>query len=275
MKISIEQANKLLEALQGGVAVVADEQLADTDYDAKTLLHTINENLAAVLRPQIEQQIKPAMESNFTGRYNGALRAAATRLFGVAKKDMDDLSLDQIITKCKEAASNNVEQADAETRTIIETAVHNYEQQLETLKASYEQQLQTERERYTQKDIAARCLSIIDKLPRKGGDLMEQAEMLQHKMQSAYDVRYNEATKRLEFYKEGKLAVLDNNQPLTDEDFARMWAAKAGILVNDTRHISPADVKAGQQGAYTSGVIQTNDASANTAMDAIVAWAEQ
>lgn len=273
MKISIEQANKLFEQLQVDAAVVADEQQADESIDANMLLQVLNTHFSTTLRPQIEQQLKPTLESGFTGRYNGALRAAASRLFGISKKEMEDLSLEQILTKCKEAALGNLEQTDAETRAIIETAIQGYEQQLEELKTSYEEQLNTQREKYLQKDITTRCLSIIQQLPRKGGDLQEQAEMLRHKMQNSFELRYNEATQRLELYKEGKPAVAENNQPVSDEDFARMWAAKAGILVNDTRHISPADVKAGQQGAYASGVIQTNDTSAST-MDAIVAWVE-
>jgi hypothetical protein len=55
-----------------------------------------------------------------------------------------------------------------------------------------------------------------------------------------------------------------------------MWAEKAGILVNDTRHISPADVMAGQQGAYATGILSIeNEAAADNSMDAIVAWAGQ
>lgn len=275
MNISIEQANKLLSALLDGVAVVADEQEADETVDTDTLLHTLNENLVTTLRPKLEAELKPGFESNFVGRYNGALRAAATRLFGVAKKDIEDLSLDQILAKCKDTFEGNIVQMDAETRTMLETAVQGYEQQLEALKAMYEQQLEAERSKYQQKDIAARCLSIIEKLPRKGGDLQEQAEMLRYKMQSMYEVRYNEEAKKLELYQEGKPVVSDNNQPVNDEDFARMWATKAGILVNDTRYISPAEVKAGQQGAYPSGVIQINEASADGAMEAIAAWTEQ
>ena len=95
-------------------------------------------------------------------------------------------------------------------------------------------------------------------------------------MHATFEVRYNEEKKQLEFYKEGKPVVSDNNAPITDEDFARSWAEKAGILVNAPRHITPADVKAGQQGAYASGVISLSEEDAqDDAMEAIAAWAEQ
>jgi hypothetical protein len=61
---------------------------------------------------------------------------------------------------------------------------------------------------------------------------------------------------------------------VSDEDYARNWADKTGILVHDTRHISPADVMAGQQGMYGTGIVHlSNEDTANNGMDAIVAWA--
>lgn len=272
MKISIEQANKLLAALQVDAAVAEDEHEADAGIDTDTLVKQVNQTIAASLRPVIEAQLKPEFESNFMGRYSGTLRAAVTRIFNIPKKDIDDLTVEQVVAKCK-AVAETLPQAEAERLAMLEVAVHGYEQQLEELKTGYEQRLDAERQKQLQKDITARCLSLIERLPRKGGDLYEQAEMLRHKMQMVYDVHYNEGTKALEFYKDNQPAVQDNNQLVSDEDFARMWAAKAGILVNDTRHILPADIKAGQQGTYGSGVIHTGDIQANDAMDAIVAWA--
>ncbi|MBZ0310585.1 MAG: hypothetical protein K8I82_31290, partial [Anaerolineae bacterium] len=58
-----------------------------------------------------------------------------------------------------------------------------------------------------------------------------------------------------------------------DEDFAREWAERAGILVKDNRHISPADVQAGQQNGFMSMLTDT-DEQAPGAMNAIEAWAE-
>ena len=274
MKISIEQANKLLAALQVDAAVAEDEHEADTGIDTDTLVMQVSQNMAASLRPAIEAQLKPEFESNFMGRYSGTLRAAVTRIFNIPKKEIDDLTVEQVIAKCK-AVAETLPQPEAERLAMLEVAVQGYEQQLEDLKAGYEQRLEDAYRKQLQKDMMARCLSLIEKLPRKGGDLYEQAELLRHKMHTAYDVRYNENTKVLELYNDDQPAVHDNNQLLSDEDFARMWATKAGILVNDTRHISPADVKAGQQGAYSSGIIQTGDRQADSAMDAIVAWAGQ
>jgi hypothetical protein len=275
MKLSIEQANKLLSALPAGVVVVADELEADTDIDTDALLASMQKEMSDSLRPTLEESLKPTLESAFTGRYLGALRSAAQRVFSVPKRELENMSIEQVLAHCKGALDVLSNQTDEQRQTKLELAIQDYEAQLEQLKADYEQQLGTERARYTERDITARCAAIIGALPRKGGDVQEQADMLRYKMQAAYEVQYNEQRKQLEFYKDGKQVVNEQNQPLTDEDFARTWATKAGILVNDTRHVKPADVLAGQQGAYGTGIVTlAEDSPEGNGMDAIAAWAE-
>lgn len=274
MNISIEQANKLLAALAGNVAVVADEQQADANADTDALIASINENITTSLRPTLEEQMKPLIEGNYLGRFTGTMRAAMYRIFNIPRKELESLNIEQMVTKCKQMVDAQIAQTDTERQQAAETAINGYEAQLQQIKDNYETMLSAERNKQTQRDITARCMSLLEKLPRKGGDIAEQAEMLRYKMQSAYDIRYSETDKRLEFYKEDKPVFTDNNQPLSDESFARMWAEKAGILVNDTRHISPADVKAGHSSGYGSGVIIAQTTPDN-AMEAIVAWAEQ
>ncbi len=270
MKLSIEQANKLLSQLTAGVTVVADEQQADANIDLEGVFNNISEVVGKTIRPALESEMKDSLESAFTGRYLGALRSAAQRVFNVPRRDMENLSIEQLLAKCKGALDSRYTQTDAERQTMWESTVQGYEEQLEQLKQDYEQQLKTEQAKYMERDIAARCISIVDKMPRKGGDLQEQAEMLRYKMQKTYEVRYNEETKQLEFYKEGKPAVTESNEPVSDEDFARNWAERAGILVRDTRHISPAEVQAGlKQG---SEVTPTEENAGG--FNAIEAWTE-
>lgn len=275
MKLSIEQANKLLSELLDGAAVVENEQEADNDTDIDSLLATINESLTKSLRPSLEEQLKASMEAPMHARFMGTLRSAVGRSFNIPKHELNDMGIEQLMTKCKALVDARNNQTDDQKQAALEQTIQGYETHMEQLKATYEQQLEQERAKYTQRDISARCLSIVERLPRKGGDLQEQADMLRYKMQSVYEVRYNEETKKLDFYKEGKPAVADNSEPMSDEAFARNWAEKAGILVHDTRHISPADVKAGQPGVYASGIMSiSNDMPADSAMDAIVAWAD-
>lgn len=275
MNISIEQANKLLAALAADAVVVADEQSADEGTDTDALLATIHDNLSTTLRPTLEEQMKPVIESNYLGRFTGTLRSALNRAFGFTNKELERMTIEQMVNKCKQVIDGYVSQTEAQRQTAIETAISGYEAQLQQMKDNYEAMLAAAHNKQRERDITTRCMTMLEKLPRKGGDITEQAEMLRNKMQAAYEVQYNEADKTLALYKEDKPVLADNNQPLTDENFARMWAEKAGILVNDTRHISPADVKAGHSGGYGKGIITTNNTSANGAMEAIVAWAEQ
>lgn len=273
MKLSIEQANKLLSQLTAGVTVVADEQQADSNTDLEAVFNNISEVVGKSIRPTLEEEVKAAVEPAFTARYLGALRSAAHRVFNIPRKEMEDKSLEQLLVKCKGVLEGRYSQDDAERQTMWATTVQDYEQQLEQLKTEHAQQIKAEQDKYIQRDIAARCLSIIEKLPRKGGDLQEQADMLRYKMQKVYEVRYNEDTKRLEFYNDGKPAMSEDNALVSDEDFARTWAERAGILVRDTRHISPAEVQAGQQGTY-AGIVLNNEEHNGNNMNAIEAWAE-
>jgi DNA repair exonuclease SbcCD ATPase subunit len=272
MKLSLEQANQLLSELMPGVAVAENEHDAD-NIDVDSMVIAINKAVTESLRPTVEAELKPGLESSFLGRHLGALRSAAQRVFNVPKRELEEMNIEQLLAKCKGALESRYNQTDEQRNAQVETTVHDYETQIEQLKSVHEQQLSEERAKYMQRDITARCISLVEKLPRKGGDLMEQADLLRYKMQSAYEVRYNEERKQLEFYKEGKPAMQENNQPVTDEDFAKLWAEKAGILVNDTRHVSPSELKAGQQGVYTGIITPENEEPANDAMDAIVAWA--
>lgn len=275
MKLSLEQASKLLSALLGGAEVVENEHEAD-EVETQELLGKITASVSDGLRPSLEEQLKPTLEAAFTGRHLGALRSAAQRVFNVPRRELEDLTIEQLLTKCKGAIDERAIQTEDQKAVALQATIHDYETQIEQLKAAHENELREANEKFMQRDIAARCISIIEKLPRKGGDLNEQADMLRYKMNATYEVRYNEQTRRLEFYKEGKPATSEGNEPLTDEDFARNWAEKAGILVSDTRHIAPADVLAGQQGVYATGVIAAGgDDQAGDTMDAIAAWAEQ
>lgn len=271
MKLSIEQANKLLEQLTAGVTVVADEQQADKDSDLDAVFNNISDVVGKAIRPELEQEMKSSLESAFTGRYLGALRSAAQRVFNVPKRDMEELSIEQVLAKCKGEVDSRYTQTDAERQTIWEKTVQDYETQLEQQKSDYEQQLSVERSKYAERDITARCISIVEKMPRKGGDLQEQAELLRYKMQKVYEVHYNEDSKKLEFYKEGQPAVNDANEPISDEDFARSWAERTGILVKDTRHVVPADVQAGHR---PTTIPLVPEQKSSDSMTAIEAWTD-
>lgn len=271
MKLSIEQANKLLAQVNAGVTVVADDLQADADADINAILSNITEVVNKKNQPTLEAELKDKYEANFVGRYLGSLRSVAQRVFNIPRKDMDEMNLEQILTKCKAVVDSRYTQSDTERQTIWERTVQDYEDQIEQMKAGYETQLEEERAKYTERDIAARCISIVEKMPRKGGDLQEQADMLHYKMQKVYEVRYNEDSKQLEFYKDGQQAVNEKNEPVSDEDFARGWAERTGILVKDTRHISPADVMAGQE---PTNVVALSNPNAENGMNAIEAWTD-
>lgn len=104
MNISIEQANKLLAALAADAVVVADEQSADEGTDTDALLATIHDNLSTTLRPTLEEQMKPVIESNYLGRFTGTLRSALNRAFGFTNKELERMTIEQMVNKCKQCS---------------------------------------------------------------------------------------------------------------------------------------------------------------------------
>src|SRR6476661_1836317 len=127
MKLSIEQASKLLNALLGDAAVVADEREADADLSHEQLISTISDTLSKTLRPAIEEQLKPTLEAGFTGRYLGALRSAAQRVFNVPKRELEDMSIEQVLAKCKGAFETRTNQSGDERMVSLEATIHDYE----------------------------------------------------------------------------------------------------------------------------------------------------
>src|SRR5438552_1405675 len=101
MKISIEQASKLLSELTAGAIVVANNDEADNNIDTDNLLISINETVAQSLKPSLEEQLKTTLEPSLTGRHLGTLRSAAQRVFNVPKRELEDMSVEQLLAKCK------------------------------------------------------------------------------------------------------------------------------------------------------------------------------
>eukprot|EP01136_Pigoraptor_vietnamica_P017530 Opistho-1_new@62811 len=134
MNISIEQANKLLAALAGNVAVVADEQQADANVDTEALLASINENITTNLRPTLEEQMKPLIEGNYLGRFTGTMRAAMYRIFNIPRKELESLNIEQMVTKCKQMVDAQIAQNETERQQAAETAINGYETQLQQIK---------------------------------------------------------------------------------------------------------------------------------------------
>lgn len=273
MKISIEQANKLLADLLDDVEVVADDKSADKDVKVEDIVKSVNDNVTAAIKPTIEEELRPVIEASLTGKALGTLRSAAGRAFNIPKKDLETLEADQILAKCKEHMSTATGQAATEWETKYNTLLQEYETEKETIESNWQAKYTTDitaaNQKYINRDIDAACLSIVEKLPRKGGDLQEQAAMYRARMQANYELRYNEEKKALEFYKDGKPA-LNGAKAISPEDAAKEWATKAGIIATGTQHINPKEVKNDPE---QKGEITKTNEVVFQGVDVMEAWA--
>lgn len=235
-KISIEQANELLSQIGVDAAVVADN--AD-DVNMDELTDSALEKVKSTVRPDVEKEVREAATSEFTGKFHNSLRSVAVRVFNIPRRELADMDADAILAKCKESMASKAN--DNDWAKEKEEIVQAYEKQIQDWEAKYNTDLAAKDAMFIERDIDAVCLSIVEKLPRKGGDLKEQAEMLKYRMRQNYDVRINNGN--IELYTKDGQPAKEGNKAVKVDDYAKNWAEKAGILVSDTRHITPAEAR--------------------------------
>lgn len=262
MKISRQSAEQLLKELLQDVVVVDDKD-ADRNVKIEDLVAQVSENLGNSIAQDIETKTETATIEKNTGRLLGEMRRAMARTFGIPAREFEGKEIKDIIELAKTAYDTNNNKKLEDWQKERTHLVADFDNERQALIGEWEGRVQAAEQKYIDRDITARVFSLIEKLPRKGGDLQEQAEMLIMKAKNTYDVRYNEQKQCLEFYRDGKQAMDDKNKPLTDEAFARMWADKAGILARDTRHISPKDVQTGNAKAEPGVQVVINNLPKN------------
>lgn len=237
MKISVKQASDLLKKLGANVQLVEKDDDADKDANIDEIAEEAEAAIVEAQKPGILQEAREEFGKEFAGMHGKNAAKTFASKFGMNKKDLEGKTLDQIadLLNDKIKADGGKEQSERELE--LEEMLKGKDTEMGEL----QKQLEASNQKYIDRDIKSRCMSIVEKLPRKGGDLEEQAAMLESRMRANYDLKYNDQTKTLEFWKDGK-QVLEKNKPITDEGFATGWAEKAGILTSDTRHVAPADI---------------------------------
>lgn len=272
-KISLEQAKKLLKELVPGVEVVEDDKQADKDVDVSAIIDETREAI------QADASIDPATLEDAgkkaTGQLLGTLRSQMAKTFGGSQRDYigsdeKPLTIQEMValakTKFDERTGAQAKDWETERSALIE----EHEAALLATKTEYETQVNTERNKYIERDISAATLSMLEKIPRKGGDLADDADTVLYKARQQYDIKFDETKKELQFFVKGE------NKPASVKpaDFAKQFYEKTGRLATDTRHIEPA--KAKQQGAPMQGIIQQPLTNANGLPDTmahIADWA--
>lgn len=247
MKLSREQAQKLLEKLLPDVQVVEDSTTEDLDAITQQLTDKIVDDH----KPAIEQAALQTAKQSVAGEMGEMQRKQIMKQFGITDKNLlKDLTFEQMIAKGKEifaeASKLDVNQHNAKITELTE--------QMQALQEQHEQALtkaNSEWEtKFNHRDVTAQWQEILNKLPRKGGDLTQQAKMLHQAAMAEYQVKYNSEKKRNEFFKDNQVALQDG-KIMEDVKFAEQWAKDIGILADSTSHINPSTVAGTTQTATT------------------------
>lgn len=245
----------------GADVQVVESKDADKDIKLDELTNAVTNSIIDGARSGIIDEAKGDIETATTGRFLGTLRSAAAKQFGVKTADFKDMTLEQILEKAKTAYTETTGKNAETWQKEKEQLINEYEEQLLAKDKDIETKEQEKtgiveewHKKFVDRDIDAASLDLLTKLPRTGGNIQTQAAMFKSTVGKNYELKYNDQTKKLEFYKDGKPAKGADGKLLTDEAVAREFLADAGILAKDTRHISPTDVKQNPQN-HNSGIV--------------------
>lgn len=235
MNLSIKQVNALLKQLGGSVVVVEDEK-ADTDANIEDIASEIEGVIVKQVRPAIEQELKESIGSVKAAEAGRMERSAVAKAFGLTPKELDGLSLTEMLAKGKETLSQGKQDGEAEFNARIAEMQADYDQRLEEAN----NQITEARKKYVDRDINSKLSSFIEKVPRKGGKLDAQTSAFRHHLNQKFgDIEYDENTGEMSFVKDGKKVFNDRNKPFDFTELAKSWADDTGISVTDMRHETP------------------------------------
>lgn len=243
MKVTAQKAIELLAELGVDAVLVEEDSQVDINIDDVTA------QAVKYLQPQIEPALRERIEGEIGAKNNGTLLSAIQSVWGIPKKEIDGKNYKEIVSYMKERSDNSTDKD--EWKKKYEEAVRDYEEQIEaannTWQSKYDTDIAGERKKYIDRDINTAFISLVEKMPRKGGDIAEQADALRYKVEkNGYELKYENGT--LEFWKD--------NKKIKHEEVINPIAEKLFPIATDTRHVNPLDVKAGRDTGVDAGVKQ-------------------
>lgn len=250
-KINLEQANELLHLLGVAAAVVdnTDDNPADADVDVQGLIKGIKEPNEDFIREKLRAEIEDKIKTQNTGKWINSLRSKVAQTFGIKTSSLSDLSLEEILTMAKESTKGNVDKAQQDWLNDREKLIGEHDAEVEKLKGEYERQLRDAHTQYVRRDMRDRFISVLNNMPRTGGDLNAQAEALLAAAEKQFTLKYDEEKGRVGLFTKGDepAPVFKGKKILSDEDFAEEFAEKMGWKRTDNRGIPPVPKNDSQQ----------------------------
>lgn len=240
--LTIEQAATLLTKLGAkDIAIVAEAEEGTPAPDIDQLVSDLTPEPA---QGDVDKdKFNEAISREF-GKKMGALRSLLAQAFSIKRADLEGLEQDELIPKLKSIIDSRYTQTEADLRQQLEDATNEYNRLEEKLTKEWQKKLDDAEDRFEERDIRDRFETLLNTIPRTGGDIKKQAELMLREARSNYIVKRNPVTGQVEFFDKNnpEQKILEGKNPLKDEDFGNKFVDNLGIRVKDTRHVNPNDV---------------------------------
>lgn len=247
MNISIEQANELLRELVGGVQVVADEAKADSEFNTDATIEKINKNAEASIKSKVESELKESVEASLTAKNMHSLRASLARNFGVNKRELEGMEIEDMIQLSKTKQSEVLNQDAKDWEQEREQLIKQHEEELNSKVQELTTQLEESNNKYIQRDINSYMEGIVSNIPRAKGDVKSHTKFAMYELkEQGIELKWDEETKSVIPHKNGEPIRDKGNKSVEIDSLIRPVLDTAGILQKDTRDVRPSDVTSSQ-----------------------------
>lgn len=245
MKLTQQQLSELLKGI-GLADVELVENDTDADFDKDAALSAIDSNRRKVLEPQIESEIRPAIE----GATHGKWKAALNRVTGVGHKKME--GIDNVDEIAKLAVGHKVESVagtQEETTKRFEEMMKTHNEAIEAKDKEWSGKYEELNNKYVSRDMLDFFKGKLKEapLPEKL-DRDIAAKDLMNYLREKYHLSYDEAAKQVALMDKANPAIPALNEAKNAQiDIlaeAKSFFEPRNNWVTDMRNVNPADAMA-------------------------------
>jgi hypothetical protein len=258
MKFTKNQLIQFAQSLGVPHVEVVDND-SDADYKQDDAIALVHANQKDILRPQLEAELKPALEEAAKGKHTGEMYSVLARATGMSRSDLEKI-VDEGTGKkdINLAAKHAVEQIKstygkdtAGLQQQIETLIAQHNKNVEELTKTKDAEINTAKQRYIDRDILNYLHDeLVSKTPMPPtADKMFWSNELKRQLQDIYHVTYDEAKKTVDLFDKTNTNVpalnAAGNAKVLPAEIWRDISTRAGIVQQDMRQQRP-DPNAGQ-----------------------------
>lgn len=248
LKLSAKQAERLINQLGADVELVADDQAtADKDLKFDEAISAVDASRGAIIKPNIEADLRESLTSSIAGKFGGDLRAKVRRLSNNQLKtsDLEGLKDDEVLQKLIDSVVGQKDQNLEDIRNQQRNQLAEWEAEKLALIATKDKEFTELKTKYTERDIVSAIQNELSGIPLTGGDKAIIASLARTFVGERYHTHYDETKKAVELRDlANKEKIALNGQVAVQlKDVLQDFAKSAGILKTDMRTEDPSKIQ--------------------------------